>query len=161
MSRTPAEHMRNSANVQESRDAEYGSAYKRHGPAIAGLFPNGVELETADDHARFAILTLLFGKLTRYCGSFANGGHEDSLTDMIAYTAMLKEVDEEAAARAGLIDRTPECCDPELINNFIEADMPLNRSIANDVARRFSFDETVGVHGEVVSPPLYDPRLDK
>lgn len=96
MAKTPAQHMRDSADVQESRNAEYGSAYKRHGPAIAPLFPEGVELKTAEDHTRFAILTLMFGKLTRYVGSFANGGHEDSLTDLIAYTAMLKEVDEEA-----------------------------------------------------------------
>lgn len=95
MPKTPAEHMRNSADVQESRDIEYGSAYKRHGPAIAPLFPDGVILSTPADHTRFAILTLLFGKLTRYCGNFERGGHEDSLTDMIAYTAMLKEVDEE------------------------------------------------------------------
>lgn len=96
MAKTPAQHMRDSADVQESRNAEYGSAYKRHGPAIAPLFPEGVELKTPEDHTRFAILTLMFGKLTRYVGSFAKGGHEDSLTDLIAYTAMLKEVDDEA-----------------------------------------------------------------
>lgn len=95
MADSPAQIMRHSADVQESRNAEYGSAYKRHGPAIAGLFPDGVVLVTQSDHTRFAILTLLFGKLTRYAGSFERGGHEDSLTDMIAYTAMLKEVDQE------------------------------------------------------------------
>lgn len=102
MAKTPAEMMRESADVQESRDAEYGSAYKRHGPAIAPLFPDGVVLVTESDHTRFAILTLLFGKLTRYCGNFDRGGHEDSLTDLIAYTAMLKEVDQETReAKAG------------------------------------------------------------
>lgn len=111
MARTPAEQMRHSADVQESRNAEYGSAYKRHGPSIAPLFPEGVNLVTADDHARFAILTLIYGKLVRYTGSFAKGGHEDSLTDIIAYTAMLKEVDEEAREaqpHEGLLD----CDDP-------------------------------------------------
>lgn len=99
MIKTPAQHMRESADVQESRNAEYGAAYKRHGPAVAALFPEGVTLTTADDHNRFAVLTLIIGKLTRYCGSFSKGGHEDSLTDTIAYTAMLKEVDEEARLR--------------------------------------------------------------
>lgn len=111
--KTPAEHMRESADVQESRNAEYGAAYKRHGPAVAALFPEGVVLATPDDHTRFAVLTLIIGKLTRYCGSFAAGGHEDSLTDTIAYTAMLKEVDEEARLRAAAEgDGIPDCDDP-------------------------------------------------
>lgn len=102
MAQTPAEIMRQSADVQESRNAEYGNAYKRHGPAIAPLFPDGVTLQTPEDHTRFAILTLAFGKLTRYAGSFHRGGHEDSLTDLIAYVAMLKEVDQEAREQAAL-----------------------------------------------------------
>lgn len=119
MAKTPAQHMRDSADVQESRNAEYGSAYKRHGPAIAPLFPEGVELKTAEDHTRFAILTLMFGKLTRYAGSFAKGGHEDSLTDLIAYTAMLKEVDEEAREIA-----IPNCDDP---STFVGVDGGVKR----------------------------------
>lgn len=128
---TPAEHMRNSADVQESRDAEYGSAYKRHGPAIASLFPNGVTLQTDHDHTRFAILTLLFGKLTRYCGSFERGGHEDSLTDLIAYTAMLKECDEDARYVP------PDCDDPTSL-----------------MAR-------VTTHEFATARHPYDPRLEK
>jgi hypothetical protein len=118
MAQSPAEIMRHSADVQESRNAEYGSAYKRHGPAIAGLFPDGVVLVTEADHTRFAILTLLFGKLTRYAGSFATGGHEDSLTDLIAYTAMLKEVDQETREalqlEASLRDQRSAAYDPRL-----------------------------------------------
>lgn len=128
---TPAEHMRNSADVQESRDAEYGSAYKRHGPAIAALFPTGVTLQTDHDHTRFAILTLLFGKLTRYCGSFERGGHEDSLTDLIAYTAMLKECDEDARN----IEPVPDCDDP-------------TRPFREPLKEPSVF-------------PVYDPRLEK
>jgi len=110
MAQTPAEIMRESADVQESRNAEYGAAYKRHGPGIAALFPQGVQLITPEDHTRFAVLTLVFGKLTRYCGSFATGGHADSLTDLIAYAAMLKECDEEAAEARDII--IPDCADP-------------------------------------------------
>jgi hypothetical protein len=133
---TPAEHMRNSADVQESRDAEYGSAYKRHGPAIAPLFPDGVTLVTESDHTRFAILTLLFGKLTRYAGNFHRGGHEDSLTDMIAYTAMLKEVDQEAAEALAF-------------ENELRAKFP---DVPDLRVTRFK--------GAAASAP-YDPRLDK
>ena len=107
--KTPAEIMRESADIQESRDAEYGSAYKRHGPGIAPLFPDGVLLVTELDHTRFAILTLVFGKLTRYAANFANGGHEDSLSDMIAYTAMLQEMD---GVQRELME-LPDCSDPE------------------------------------------------
>lgn len=112
MAKTPAEMMRESADVQESRNAEYGSAYKRHGPAIAPMFPDGVLLVKESDHTRFAILTLLFGKLTRYCGNFDRGGHEDSLTDIIAYTAMLKEVDQETREAEAAWDQQSQWADP-------------------------------------------------
>ena len=103
--------MRESADIQESRDAEYGAAYKRHGPGVAPLFPDGVLLVTELDHTRFAIFTLVFGKLTRYAANFSTGGHEDSLSDLIAYTAMLQEMDEEQ--RQLIAAQIPDCSDPE------------------------------------------------
>lgn len=108
---TPAEIMRESADIQESRDAEYGSAYKRHGPGVAPLFPDGVLLMTELDHTRFAIFTLVFGKLTRYAANFSTGGHKDSLSDLIAYTAMLQEMDEEQ--RQLTAAQMPACAAPD------------------------------------------------
>lgn len=152
MAMTPSEHMRMSADVQESRDAEYGSAYKRHGPAIMGLFPEGVQLNSADDHSRFAILTLLFGKLTRYCGSFNRGGHEDSLTDLIAYTAMLKEVDQEARERqeqSSLLD----CDDLSTVAfTYVKSSEQAEALARADIGLAPAFDST---------RHSYDPRLDK
>lgn len=150
MSMTPAEHMRMSADVQESRDAEYGSAYKRHGPAIMGLFPEGVQLTTADDHSRFAILTLMFGKLTRYCGSFSRGGHEDSLTDLIAYTAMLKEVDQEARERQEQ-DSVPDCDDPSKFV-YVSTEEQARAIGRSSMGLAPAFDST---------KHPYDPRLEK
>lgn len=152
MSMTPAEHMRLSADVQESRDAEYGTAYKRHGPAIMGLFPEGVQLNSADDHSRFAILTLMFGKLTRYCGSFNRGGHEDSLTDLIAYTAMLKEVDQEARERQEQVS-VPDCDDPPIMGfTYVKSPEQAQALARSDIGLATAFDSTNHTH---------DLRLDK
>ena len=152
MAMTPAEHMRMSADVQESRDAEYGSAYKRHGPAIAPLFPEGIQLLTPEDHTRFAILTLLFGKLTRYCGSFNRGGHEDSLTDLIAYTAMLKEVDQEARERKEQVS-VPDCDDPSAMAfTYVKSAEQAEALARSDIGLAPAFDST---------KHPYDPRLNK
>lgn len=89
----PDEHLCCMAATYSDRNKEYGDAYKRHGEVMAALFPNPIALENATDHNRFALLTMVVGKLVRYSSNFIAGGHEDSLHDMAVYAAMLSEMD--------------------------------------------------------------------
>jgi 4-hydroxy-L-threonine phosphate dehydrogenase PdxA len=75
------------------RNQLYGNNYHRHGPLMAELFPEGVQLITANDQARFGILTMMISKLSRYAANFRWGGHEDSLNDLAVYSQMLVELD--------------------------------------------------------------------
>ena len=95
--KTVAELLREAADVFEGRDAAYGSTYKVHGEVANALFADRPPvLKSADDHARFGVLTMIIGKLTRYARNFNNGGHADSLVDLTNYAAMLSELDQKA-----------------------------------------------------------------
>lgn len=107
--RKAAQILRDAALMQEAKDREYGSGYLHHGAAMAALFPDGVELKNEADFARFALFDLMMVKMVRYARSFANG-HNDSLTDLAVYAALLQEVDnghivERRLARVGAADR--------------------------------------------------------
>lgn len=78
-----------------SRNLTYGDAYKRFGPIMANMFPDGVTLKTEEDFNRFGILIHLIGKMTRYAASFDGEGHSDSLDDISVYAQMLQELDDE------------------------------------------------------------------
>lgn len=93
--RTVPEMLREAAETYEERNKTYGSTYKKHGGVVNALFPNGVMLADANAHNRFAIITMIVGKLTRYCQNFNNGGHEDSIHDLAVYAKMLQEIDVE------------------------------------------------------------------
>ncbi len=80
------------AKLHEFRNEEYGNAYKLHGDVMQALFPDGVDLSSADDQGRYALVSMIAGKLLRYTRNFQEG-HQDSLDDMIAYAAMLSELD--------------------------------------------------------------------
>jgi hypothetical protein len=84
----------NAAETFAERRKVYGDNYKRVGAAMAALFPNGVELKTADDHNRFHILMLVIVKLSRYCVNWEKGGHQDSIHDAAVYCAMLEDIDD-------------------------------------------------------------------
>jgi len=87
--------LKKAAETYEERNKVYGDTYKRHGKVTAALFPNGVILKTTEDHNRFGVLTLVIGKLTRYCTNFEKGGHADSIHDLGVYAFMLEELDAE------------------------------------------------------------------
>lgn len=80
------------SNLYKERNALYGDNYKRFGPAFHSLMPS-VKIDNPDDFNRFALLTQIFSKMSRYCQMFAEGGHDDSLDDMAVYAMMLKELD--------------------------------------------------------------------
>lgn len=82
------------------RNRVYGDAYKSmHPEVMQGLFPGGISLVNEEDHCRFGLLGAIVGKMTRYCANFHNGGHQDSLTDLMAFVAMLKDYDDEISKR--------------------------------------------------------------
>ena len=89
------ERLKKAAETYAERNKVYGNTYKRHGQVAAALFPDGVTLKTVDDHNRFGVLTLVIGKLTRYCTNFSTGGHADSIHDLGVYAFMLEELDAE------------------------------------------------------------------
>jgi hypothetical protein len=87
--------LREAADLHEERNKVYGDNYKQLGYVVEALFPNGVYLQTKDDHNRFHLFILQIVKLTRYANNWSKGGHQDSVRDLIVYSAMLEEVDAE------------------------------------------------------------------
>lgn len=90
---TPGDILRMKANLFSKKDSEYADGYKRNGKILKGLFPGGLCLETEYDFTRFANLIMIMAKINRYCGKFVSGGHDDSLDDLMVYSAMQKELD--------------------------------------------------------------------
>lgn len=87
------------ADIYRERNKTYGDNYKIHGKVLDVMFPEGVALDTVDDHNRFAVFSLLVCKLTRYANMWKRGGHVDSLDDITVYSQILQELDAEVAAK--------------------------------------------------------------
>lgn len=83
--------------IYRERNKKYGNNYMHFGTTMAGIFPNGVTLKTAEDFNRFCIFIQVVSKFTRYGQTFAEGGHADSLDDTSVYAQMLREYDQLAA----------------------------------------------------------------
>jgi hypothetical protein len=88
------------AKLYRERNLLYGDNYKRFGDVMMLLFPNGITLQTKEDHNRFSLFVHIVTKGTRYAEQFKKGGHPDSLDDIAVYAQMLWEIDKEAAAHA-------------------------------------------------------------
>jgi hypothetical protein len=88
------------AAIFRDRNPTYGENWRKVGPVMTALFPEGVSLRSEMDHARFHILMLIVVKLTRYANAWEKGGHADSLDDLAVYAAMLAEIDVEASQKA-------------------------------------------------------------
>lgn len=90
----PADTLRDLANLQEAKDAEYGADWRKFGARMAAFFPEGVTLEAPEDFGRFALLVHIVGKIGRYCANFdRTEGHPDSLKDLAVYATMLEALD--------------------------------------------------------------------
>jgi len=79
--------------IYKARNAVYGNNYELVGETMKGLFPNGLTLTTAHDWNRLHIFLLIVVKLSRYVVNWNNGGHADSMDDIIVYAALLGEID--------------------------------------------------------------------
>lgn len=93
MAKSVPDMLRDNAGIYEQRNQLYGDNYKRFGKIMAILFPNGIDLQNADDFNRFGIFVQVVSKITRYAENFSRGGHDDSLDDNAVYSMMLKELD--------------------------------------------------------------------
>lgn len=100
--------LENAASIFQQRYELYGDNYKRFGPIMAAMFPDGLTLNTADDFGRFGLFVQVMSKTTRYGNMFTSGGHVDSLDDISVYAQMLQEVDHEAAERNAKVPAATE-----------------------------------------------------
>jgi hypothetical protein len=88
------EILRELADLYEERNKVHGDNYLKLGHVLKGYFPNGITLSTVDDFNRYALFTMVVGKMGRYAECMLRGeDHEDSLRDSSVYGAMLLEVD--------------------------------------------------------------------
>lgn len=79
--------------IHQERGKVYGDDYKHFGKVLAGLFPEGLTLKTADDFTRFGLFVQMATKMNRYSRQFHNGGHVDSLDDLAVYSQLLQDRD--------------------------------------------------------------------
>lgn len=92
-----ADMLREAAKTTEERGKVYGDSRENFdavGRTLKGLFPNGVELNTSEEFARFSLVLLLTLKLARYTNNFAKGGHDDSVHDLGVYAFILQDNDQ-------------------------------------------------------------------
>jgi hypothetical protein len=92
--RDPGARLADAARLFKERNAAYGSNYKKFGPVLEAVFPEGLHLKGREELGRMILFAHLFTKLTRYAMNIGKGGHEDSLDDMAVYAMMLAEHDE-------------------------------------------------------------------
>lgn len=99
MSKFVPEALRKAAEIYEERNKLYGDNYKTFGNVWLALFPDGISTTSAQNPLsacnRLGIMVQIVAKMTRYANNFNNGGHDDSLQDLVVYATMLRELDNE------------------------------------------------------------------
>lgn len=97
------------ARTYEERNAVYKDNFRVVGRLMSALFPAGAPLnDTEEKFNRWHIFELIIVKLTRYAQNYEQGGHADSIDDMIVYLGILKELDNEfVQARQWVQENTP------------------------------------------------------
>jgi hypothetical protein len=82
--------LREAAKTFAERGGVYRDNHQRVGAVMLALFPEGINVLSADDHEKISLINLIVIKLTRYAVEIENGGHKDSAHDLIVYAAMLE-----------------------------------------------------------------------
>ena len=113
-----AEKLRFAAKTHEARTELYGNTWTSTGEIFKALFPNGINVHTADDMNRLNHLTLIIGKIGRYCARFDQGGHEDSLHDISVLAQMLSYLDQMKAERVFLGEQEESIDDDDDYDGF-------------------------------------------
>lgn len=91
--KTPQTIMREAAKTFEERNPEYGDNWRKSGPILDAIFPDGIEIKGADEWSRFAIFMHIINKVSRIARNIKNGGHIDSSRDLSVYAAMLEALE--------------------------------------------------------------------
>jgi len=91
----PQDYLIDAADVYDAKHKIYGDNYRVVGKVMSAMFPNGMTVLDEDGWNRLHLFILSVVKLTRYANNISQGGHEDSIKDLIVYQAMLQEIDEE------------------------------------------------------------------
>ena len=102
-----ASTLESAADTFRERAVVYKDNFRKVGAVMAALFPEGMTLKTPEDYNRWHLFELAIVKLTRYTNNYSEGGHADSVTDLIVYMAMVQGLDLETAA-AAIGDLFPE-----------------------------------------------------
>jgi hypothetical protein len=87
-------NLERATETYQARNRVYGNNYKRFGPIMESLYPNGITLKTPMEFNRFGVIIQLISKLSRYVTD-PMFGHMDSVHDMGVYSMMLEELDAE------------------------------------------------------------------
>jgi hypothetical protein len=93
MGKNAREKLEEAVEIYKQRSVVYGNNYELVGETMKGLFPDGLTLTTAHDWDRLHIFLLIIVKLTRYVKNWKEGGHADSMEDIIVYAALMGEID--------------------------------------------------------------------
>jgi len=94
---TVSKRLQELAKIHADRQKVYGDNYNHIGTVMMGMFPNGLELKSAEDFNRLHLFYHLVGKLSRYARQMPGGGHDDSLDDTAVYAMILRQFDFLAA----------------------------------------------------------------
>lgn len=94
-----ADLLEEAAETYRERNKVYGDNYKLVGNVMAALFPDGLHVKTPHDWNRLHIFLLGVVKQTRYVNNWDKGGHKDSIHDLVVYSAMQEEIDDNAPGR--------------------------------------------------------------
>lgn len=78
------------AETYRERNKVYGDNFRRVGPVMSELHPDGVLLRTPQEHEVFHLWSLIIVKLTRFATSGLT--HEDSIHDAGVYAAMIESI---------------------------------------------------------------------
>jgi hypothetical protein len=119
--------LRGSADAYQERSAVYKDNFRSVGRVMEALFPDGApSLGPAVDYDRWHIFELIIVKLTRYANNYSQGGHEDSVVDMVAYLGILHALDEEFAQRTKEPDGATWDISPEAQAARLQPDHMIN-----------------------------------
>lgn len=87
---TADEVLNEMAETYRERNAVYGDNFRMVGPLLNVLHPEGVALNTSEDHEVFHLWSLVMVKLSRF--AISDLEHEDSCHDAAVYLAMIEGI---------------------------------------------------------------------
>lgn len=102
--KTGDEFLSDGAKTYAERSKTYGNNYLVIGKMLAATFPDGLTINSADDWNRLVNFIQIMNKLSRYANLFLQGGHADSMHDLMVYGAMQSSIDDEILSRGASDD---------------------------------------------------------